>query len=454
MRRVLCVRCYRAAMRTLPCSALLLFIGCAKEPKERSPDGDDTAVEDDTGSPDAPTAHRWSEHCAPADTAPVVTAAGDGVQVATDHFDLYLEGEPATRAEEYGRLAEALWLALAELHDDAVPTQVPLDVRVYASSGGWQAGMAAAGVTVPASAGGYYDPGTRIASLYQQPTVYYTQTLFIHEALHQVHALARLGGGGRATWYIEGVAEHFSRHDWDGACLRLGVTALLSFEDMPAAAVAQLSDLDVDAALAADAFPGRPSMFGFVRALDLDPDRHDAFTAFRAAYDAGGGDAVALLEEEGLGGLDGSTLAAGIPPEPMSPRYLEWVPETSDSLYGFADVLSFAYLKQSPATFSATMTAGTGLGGVLLGYTGPDEWEVLLLGDDGGVSVFGIEAGEVRWDNVASVSAPSGPVTFTLTPDAVQINAESVDIPRIHPAAAGVALYGAAREFVDLTWSE
>jgi hypothetical protein len=314
--------------------------------------------------------------------------------------------------------------------------------------------MAAAGVTVPASTGGYYDPATKIASLYQQPTVYYTQTLFIHEALHQVQALARLGGGARATWYIEGLAEHFSRHDWDGACLRLGVTALLSFEDMPAAAVAQLSDLDVNVALAADALPGRHGRFGLVRALDLDPELHDAFTAFRAAYDAEGGDAVALLDREGLGGFDGATLAAFIPPEPMAPRYLEWVPETSNSLYGFADVLSFAYLKQAPATFSATMTAGSGLGGVLLGYTGPDDWEVLLLGDDGVVSVFGSEAGEVRWDNVAVVTAPSGPVTFTLSPDAVRINAESVDIPRVHPAAAGVALYGAAREFVDLTWSE
>ena len=165
----------------------------------------DTAWSDTGVSTPEPVApHPWAQHCAAASAVRDVTSSGKGVSVTTEHFVLYLEGEPAERAEAYGQLAEAAWLALAEIHDGAEPPQGPLDVRVYASQTAWQEGMQAEGVTVPASAGGYYDPGTQIASLFQQPTVYYSQTLFLHEVFHQFHALARREGRPRPAGEGEG----------------------------------------------------------------------------------------------------------------------------------------------------------------------------------------------------------------------------------------------------------
>src|SRR5204862_5986000 len=91
-----------------------------------------------------------------------------------------------------------------------------------------------AGGTPPGIAGGYYDPVSKTAYAWRQPTIWWTRGLLIHECAHQFHQLGRATAKtGMPVWYVEGVADHLAHHTWDGEHLRLGVVPMLSLEDWP-----------------------------------------------------------------------------------------------------------------------------------------------------------------------------------------------------------------------------
>jgi len=144
-------------------------------------------------------------------------AAPEPIRVETEHYALLAETDRA-EAEELGRVLEAAWPQL-EAFFGAAPDldgDERLPVRFFATKESFAAGLRADGIAPPAS-GGYYHPPNRTAWLWRQPTIYNTRCLLLHEVTHQFHFLARTGNRSLPqNWYVEGLAEHLGRHEWDG----------------------------------------------------------------------------------------------------------------------------------------------------------------------------------------------------------------------------------------------
>ena len=161
----------------------------------------------------------------------------------TEHYSILAEKLDAT---EVGRLLEGLHAHLTS-HFGRSPKE-RLRVEIYSTRERWEAALRATGDAVP-DAGGYYSPGTKTASLYVQPSRYYTRQLLLHEATHQFHFLVATGNRSpRASWYTEGLAEHFGMHDWDGEALKVGVVPAATLEDYPEAANRNFERIERDLA--------------------------------------------------------------------------------------------------------------------------------------------------------------------------------------------------------------
>ena len=188
--------------------------------------------------------------------------------VETEHYLIHTEGE--VDAAETGRLLEALHAQLAEWFGAKPNPAEKLRVSVYGTRERWEAALREDGCPVP-EAGGYYSTGTRKAYLFVQPSEYFTRQLTIHEATHQFHYLAATGNSAPdGFWYIEGVAEYFGMHDWDGTTLRTRVVPLVSLEDYPKKALANLERLEwnVDGIISGDVACERPEAWALVHFLD------------------------------------------------------------------------------------------------------------------------------------------------------------------------------------------
>jgi len=270
-----------------------LLLACTDpgaNPVGTKPGDDDTGR--DTGGEAAEPEPDW--HC-PTDI-PVLSPGVDTIwRVTTTHYALEVDGTEA-RALELGLLAEGAWLALDEWFG-AAPPSPPLLAGFYESSDAMAAAMERDGIGV-VSAAGYYSPGSLRAYATDQPTQYYDQVLFLHELTHQWHQQAAGADGYQAQWYAEGLAEALSRHDWDGACLRIGRLPVLSQEDFAAQALQIVDDAggaDLDGWIGADSWPGaRPIWYAVVRWLI--EEKPDEFLALREAYDGDSGlDPTAVL---------------------------------------------------------------------------------------------------------------------------------------------------------------
>jgi len=414
---------------------------------------DTGSLGDDTGAGADPDP--W--YCA--DAAPTVTEEGAGYRVTTDHYDLYLEGVSAAEAEEDGRMAEAAWLAWSA-YFEAAPALDPgahLKVEYLANEAAWEAAIAADGTAAPVGAGGYYWPPTETVYLWAQPTLYYNATLLLHEMTHQFHLLARTGNSARPAWYLEGAAEHLSRHDWDGRCLRLGRTPILSQEDFPALALAELgaNGLDLPSILSGVSAPSRPIDRALWQYLDRgDGGRyHDGFRAFRDQVDADASVDAAAAFAADVG--DPDTVAADLiawepqATEPMIPVFVDWVHEGPGHLRSVSSAMSVALDKTVPAELDATLAAGTGtwFGGVVVAWDGPSDFTTYLVGSDGSTSVFDVTAGVVDWMYVGTVE-PAASYSFVATGTSVTVNGgPATTIATDHAAAVGLAAYASNLDF-------
>ena len=177
--------------------------------------------------------------------------------------------------------------------------------------------------------------------------------------IHQFQYLAVTGNDGIPTWYAEGIAEAWSRHDWDDGCIRLGRIPLLSQEDTYGAAREQIEGIGIDlpAIVTENVVPTRPVAMAIVQHLHTtDPD---GFQAFRAEMDAHTTDPLGAFETH-LG--DATSLASDVESwigdnqEPMNPVYVEWIhrgPRTVETL--FVDGVSSMSLAKEPGDLSTTM---------------------------------------------------------------------------------------------------
>lgn len=427
---------------------LTLFLLACTDPTS-APGGSDDG---DTGADATDAEPEW--HC-PSDFPDVSPGEETDWRVTSTHYTLEVDGTEA-RALELGLMAEGAWLALDAWFGVAPPSP-PLLAGFYASADAMAAAMDRDGVS-PVAAAGYYSPGSLRAYTSDQPTHYYDQVLFLHELTHQWHQQAAGADGHQAQWYAEGLAEALSRHDWDGACLRIGRVPVLSQEDFAARAQDIVDDAggaDLDAWISADSWPGaRPIWYAVVSWLI--EEHPDEFLSLREAYDGDSG----LDPSTVLGSLDSVAFEDWLASEqePMQIIWTEWVHRSSDHVWGLSSVSSAALLKQPVDRFDATLVVPGGdfWAGVVVGWDSAQENTMLFVDQSGALILSETTAGEmVFWDG-GTVPPPDDALPMTLTWDGDQpvldLGGEEVRPATTHAKAAGLAVYGASVEFTNLAW--
>lgn len=397
-------------------------------------------------------------------------AAPEGTEVLSERYRLASEG-PKDEAEEWSRVLEAAWPQF-EAFFGAAPKLGEgerLRVAVYETVEAWKRGISDAGGAVPGDgAGGYYDPGSRTAFLYRQPSTWYTRTLLIHEVSHQFHFLARTRNKPpTAGWYTEGLAEHLSHHTWDGKTLRLGVVPRLSLEDRAGAALGtvtaptfKLEDL-VDGKAA-----GRPESMHLVRFLLAGGDKRRAarFEDVSRKLDQGAAGADSLFARQ-FGPLKTllSDWRAWLPTaqEPWTPVHVDWEARGPAALRGRATVVSACRTKAPSSRVSARFVPPPGdwSAGVLLHWSSADDWTVGLV--DRGASCrvdrfvkgtwtkFPVKSpGAAGTDGAWDVAAfrRAGKVVFT-------VNAKEIGDYDLPGDVLGLAVDHSVVDFTDVLWT-
>lgn len=165
--------------------------------------------------------------------ATILLAAPPAASVRSEHYEIRA---PEAVAGETGRLLDQLHADLAEFFGRQ--PDGPLRIILLADREAFDEALVRD--RHPAvDAGGYYGPENRTVYLFIQPSTYYTRQLLLHEATHQFHFLAATENHAlKAAWYMEGLAEYFAMHNWDGAQLHCGTVPAVSLEDYPAVALA------------------------------------------------------------------------------------------------------------------------------------------------------------------------------------------------------------------------
>jgi hypothetical protein len=409
-----------------------------------------------------------SMYCAP-DTVDTTPQGASAFTVRTAHYQLYAEASKDD-AEEMARMLEAAYPAF-EAYFAATPPLAAnerLAVKFFADEPSWAAGLMADGIMVPSEAGGYYAPSTKTAYLYKQGNPYYTHVLLLHEATHQFHLLARTKGQKLPFWYVEGVAESLGRHDWDGHCVALGVVPLLSWEDIPADALPEVTSAGFDLASIVDgsATASRAVSWSIYEFLDHGKGgaHHEAFKAYRDAVDANQpnpsfatlvGDPAALSPPLALHLVTAQ--------EPMQPIYTEWTHTGQHATFGDSLLyFSFAVTKSSPAHFEARYdvpSTPSWSAGVMLGYQDNKNYLALVLSQNGKLQLFRSTAGSLIFSAAGTAPASLGDGTGTLAIDygpgatvTATVNGTTSSHAVTLPLRGGIALYDSQVRFHDIAW--
>ena len=173
--------------------------------------------------------------------APCLAGASTGTELRTEHFILYLEGlDPA----DTGRLLEAGYAHMKAFFN-AEPDR-KMQVKVFATRERYQAAFDNLRKIFywnkkHRSNMGLYARETATSYIWVQPDEYLTRRLLLHELAHQFHDLTRPWSYVPSLDYCdEGLAEHFSWHNWDGEVLEIGTMPQLSPFDYPGRALHQL----------------------------------------------------------------------------------------------------------------------------------------------------------------------------------------------------------------------
>jgi hypothetical protein len=388
--------------------------------------------------------------------------------VETAHYHLRYAGTPAA-AREAGAVLEAAWPQWRAFFgtEPPRPKDGRLEVRFFGDRAAWARGLTRAKVGVPAGAGGYYDPGTRTAYLYAQPTTYFTRVLLLHEATHQFHFLACTGNRApTAAWYTEGLAEYLSWHRWDGAKLDLAVLPGVSLKDYAAAARGEISagNFDLGAVVAGRTPASRAVAWALMRYLATGRDGKplEGFAAFRHKMDRGG--------------RAGSLFRACFgPPRRVQPRLLAWLRDHQApwaqvfneweqvgpaALRGHAAVVTACRLKQAATRLQAQVdlpASGRWRAGLLLHWTGRGDYTVALVTSAGAVEVDRRQGD--RWQRLQR-AAWERPAGGRVALEAVRTGASVaflVDGRRIGAfdlpgRTLGLALEGADLRFRSVSW--
>jgi hypothetical protein len=392
---------------------------------------------------------------------------GSRVIATTAHYQLEAEADVA-RASDWARLLEAAFTQQTLMFEGAPePARLPLRVKVFRDAAAFRAGLSADGIASVGEAGGYYEPSNETAYLYVQPTRYYTQVLLVHEAVHQIHDLTRTASS-LPFWYIEGIAEALSRHDWDGRCAHLAARPLLSQEDTPLDAQTELASggPSLTEVVSGAVVPSRPlaqMVFRYLMRADGGP-LAPAFLDFRRAVDRGTAAPDAFVSSFGAPTAQESAWRdfVAADQEPMAVVFVEWTHVDATRVIGRSPaVFSIARVKEPISRFELAFDApeGTGWsGGVLLGYQDAGRWEALVVRSDGRLARFDVN-GTAFWNDVgAAPAAIDGGWRFEVayTPGRVEtrINGTPLSFATTLPPVSGPAIDSGEIRFTDIRWEE
>ena len=455
-------------MRLAPLVLIGLLAGCSSTDPQgpddagAGADGSGDVSLKETGAPDVtpiPDAGVDAGPIAPAfctSETPAVVATGSGFTATTAHYELYAETSNP-EATDMARLLEASVAAFESwfARPAPLPSGQRMKVKYYKDLGAWTAGLAADGISAPADAGGYFAPSTKTAYLYAQGNPYYSHVLLVHEATHQFHHLARIQGPALPFWYMEGHAEYLSRHDWDGSCVRLGVTSLLSWEDLPSKAATP----DVAAIVSGSSTPSRADAWALFRWLDTGPLKAK-FRDYRDALDATGTADFGALVADPI--TLGPTIAAWLPTaqEPMKPVFTQWIHVGPQAvLVDTPVVFSLALVKTSVTHFEAKLevpASNKWTAGAIVAYGDSTHYLGVVQGADGVVRMFTANGGAI-WADLGPAPLPANKleavsVDFAGGKATVTFNGKAFIVTSPQPARAGLAASDTTAKFVDVSW--
>jgi hypothetical protein len=374
---------------------------------------------------------------------------------------------PKAEAEEAGRVLEAAWPLFARFFgaEPARKDGERLRVSLLADASGWAAAIRAAGGTPPDSgAGGYYDPISRGAYLYRQPSAWYTRTLLLHEAAHQFHFLARTANRSPpAGWYVEGLAEHLSHHAWDGTTLHLGVVPLLSLEDRAAKALAAMTAPDFSLEALVEGRAGdRPEQMHLVRFLKAggDTKRAERFDELAAKLDRGAASSAAVARALGKPGPLLDAVRAWLPSvqQPFVPVHVDWDVRGPRALRGTSGGVSVCRVRGPARRVAARLLVpadGPLGGGLLLHVESVSAFTVALVGPNS-IRVQRLTNG--RWDVLATApwTRAAGPLPLSADRRGADVTVNVGELalgPFSLPGdSLGLAVDASTLDFTDLAW--
>jgi len=404
--------------------------------------------------------------------AAALCARAEGPQVVeSTHYRLHLEGTPE-RASEYSRLLEAAWPQWQAYFGKKPKLKKGdrLDVRFFKTREPWAAAIEKDGAKAP-DAGGYYWPPSRTAYLYQQPTDYYTRTLLLHEAGHQFHFLARTRNKQPSVgWYTEAVAEFLAAHEWDGAKLKLGVLPVISLNDYAGKALAAVKaeGFDLQKFVETAGHDQRPVGWALYRYLATGNKGKPLkkFKDFARKMDGGVPSLnifkkcfgkPAVVQPQFLAWLEQEQ-------EPWEQVFVEWQSVAEGRIRAAAakNKVSICRLKQMPKVLNATLLVPprgvSWLAGLLVHYTGKDDYTVMLL-DWGGhirVQTWTGKSWKILERGAGPGPGDDGNYKFQMFRKGanvyVQMGLLSYGPWELPEGSIGLAIQGCKVEFKDVTW--
>jgi hypothetical protein len=265
-----------------------------------------------------------------------------------------------------------------------------------------------------------------------QPSEYFTRQLILHEATHQFHYLAATGNQDpSARWYIEGLAEYFGMHNWDGAHLKTGVIPTVTLEDYPAKALKNLDDLNqnLEGMISGTIASDRPEAWALVRFLrEIEPkksralfDSLDLKVSPLPAWQKVFGKVTAKLVQRFRAWLVAH-------PQPWKVVWVSWQ-ERGEFLEGKAQVNAIALLKLGPSKLEVTIESReeSAKAGVVFGYRSNEDFYLCQFVGSGQLRVTRRREG--RWEVLHSSDSSTGStISLSQTDSQVLLSVNGVEI--------------------------
>jgi hypothetical protein len=427
-----------------------LHVGCGAELNDETTDSG--FLSGTPASPANPNLGVQPEFCSRPD---VEVSPGDMWSITGPRYHL-LVGSSWSRkdAEHFGVLLESAWLGFEYYFDAPAVAQDGglLEVYMFDDESQWAQALTDDGLGVPWGAGGYFHPSTERAYLWRQPERYTNRMLLLHEAIHQFHHLS-VQTAAQSAWFIEGLAEYLSRHDWYDGCIRLGTVPTGTLENAHGVALDRWTDgtLDVDRLVDDPALGQRPDAMAWY--AFLEESYPEELVALRAVLDAGASNEAEAFKEQFGAPTDhqepfGQWLRDH--QEPLTIVYTGWEHLDQQHMQAHAagtGYLTFAPLKSRPERFAVTVQGvqESFSGGVLVSYEDEATWSVVIGNERGEISAlhYGAEGG--IWDNVGSVSASTNSLSFdySVTDQQTEMNigGETLTYEHSQQGAAGLGVY-------------